>query len=147
MKRLDLPPVWGALAAALTLLWAEAVDLSPSPAWLRLTGWLVIAAGVGWAAWAVVTLLRHDTPVEPRRRPRRLVTSGPFAWARHPVYRGLVWAVAGLALAAGEATALVVALGYALLLLRRFAIPEEAALEAAFGESYRAWAARVRARL
>lgn len=147
MRRLDLPPVWGAAAAALVWAWAGTVELLPAPDWMRALGWALVAAAVALAVWAVVTMARRDTPIEPRRTPRALVTDGPFGWARHPIYRGLWMAVAGLALAAGELTALAVAPAYALLLLRRFVEPEEQALEAGFGDAFRAWAARVPRRL
>ena len=37
----------------------------------------------------------------------RVVRSGPYGWVRHPIYAGIVMAIAGTALVTGEATALV----------------------------------------
>jgi protein-S-isoprenylcysteine O-methyltransferase Ste14 len=146
-KRLDLPPVWALVAAAAIWFWAGAFRILPLPGWVATAGWLAILAGALFAGWAVLTMLRHKTPIEPRQTPRALVTDGPFRLTRNPIYRGLIVAVAGWTLVCGEATALTIAAVYAALLHRRFALPEEAMLAARFPEAFRHWAARTRWRL
>ncbi len=145
LARLDLPPVWGALAMLAVWLWSESVAILPLPGWAIWPGRALIAAGLVWILWAAWQFRRAGTPIEPRRQPRALLTAGPFALVRNPIYRGLSWIVAGWALSGGEATALLFAPLYAWVLVVRFAKPEAAVLEAAFGEAYRAWAGRVRA--
>jgi protein-S-isoprenylcysteine O-methyltransferase Ste14 len=144
LRRVDLPPVWGALAVGAIWLWSGAVSLAPLPGWAIWPGRALVAAGLVWVGWSALMFLRADTPIEPRRTPRALIADGPYRFTRNPIYRGLSWIVAGLALSFGEASALIFALAYRQILLARFARPEGAALEAAFGEAYRAWAARVR---
>jgi protein-S-isoprenylcysteine O-methyltransferase Ste14 len=147
LRKLDLPPVWGALAWALIWLWSRALPIAPLPPGVAPLGRLAIAAGLGFVLWAAPFFFRFRTPIEPRHTPRVLITDGPYRLTRNPIYRGLVWATAGWAIVCGEATALAVAAGYAWLLLKRFALPEEAVLIATFGEDFRAWAARTRSRL
>lgn len=146
MSRLDLPPVWGAVTALAMWLWARSVTILPAPG-LAPLGWALIAAGVALAAWAAVWFLRMNTPIEPRHTPRALITAGPYAWTRNPIYRGLVMGAAGWALALGEATALVFAAAYGWLLYVRFVLPEEAVLRSTFAAAFDDWAARVRWRL
>lgn len=140
---IDLPPVWGAAAAALITLWAQAMTLLPLPGWMLWPGRVLVALGLGWAGWAALFFLLHRTPIEPRHTPRVMLTEGPYRFARHPIYRGLAWIVTGWALAEGEATGVLLALAYAWLLHVRFARPEEAVLRERFPEEYRAWTARV----
>jgi protein-S-isoprenylcysteine O-methyltransferase Ste14 len=144
LRRLDLPPVWGAGFAAVVWAWADAVEAFPFADWAIWPGRALIAAGLGWIVWAALEFLRADTPIEPRRTPRALLTGGPFRHTRNPIYRGLVWILAGWAVSCGEATGLVFVAAYAWVLILRFALPEAAAVEAAFGDLYRGWAARTR---
>ncbi|PKQ05039.1 MAG: isoprenylcysteine carboxylmethyltransferase family protein [Alphaproteobacteria bacterium HGW-Alphaproteobacteria-10] len=146
MSRLDLPPVWGALAALAIWLWARSVAVIPAPG-LAPLGWALIAVGVALTAWAAVWFRRMKTPIEPRHTPSALITAGPYRLSRNPIYRGLILAVAGWALVCGELTALAVAAAYGWLLHVRFALTEEAVLRQTFGRAFEDWAARVRWRL
>lgn len=146
MRRLDLPPVWGALAALAIWLWAGAVGLLPAPA-LAPLGWALIAGGVALAGWAALWFLRLKTPIEPRHTPRALITEGPYRLTRNPIYRGLIAVVTGWALSLGELSALPIAAAYGWMLHRRFALPEEAVLRETFGQAFEAWAEQVRWRL
>ena len=144
LHRLDLPPVWGALCAAVVWGWAQAATLIPlGPAWLW-PGRALIAAGLALAVWAIATFLRARTPIEPRHIPTALVTDGPFRWLRNPMYRALTLILAGWALSCGEATGLAFVVAYEWVLRRRFVAPEEAVLAERFGDAFHAWAARTR---
>jgi protein-S-isoprenylcysteine O-methyltransferase Ste14 len=147
LDRLDLPPVWGALHWAAIWLWSETMNLAPAPEALRPVGYAIGAAGALWGVWALAQFRGRGTPVEPGRRPRALVTTGPYRLTRNPMYRGLVWLTLGFVLIRGDLSALPLAALYAWVLSVRFIKPEERALEAAFGEAFRVWAASVRARL
>lgn len=75
----------------------------------------------------------------------RLVTHGPYAWVRHPMYLGLTLAGLGGLLIYRTWTWVLVTLNAPALLLR--ARREEAALSAEFGTAWQAYAQRVRYRL
>jgi protein-S-isoprenylcysteine O-methyltransferase Ste14 len=69
------------------------------------------------------------------QKDHRLVTGGPYAYLRHPLYTGLIVALAGTALVAGQYGAL---LGWVLLtsMFRMKARREEHLLEDEFGPVY-----------
>jgi protein-S-isoprenylcysteine O-methyltransferase Ste14 len=120
------------------------------PAWpdgaqsaLSLVGAALAVAGIGLAVWAGRTLGRALTPF-PRPVPVGLVTGGPFALVRHPIYTG------GLALFVGYAlftsvTALLLTLALALLWLGKIRV-EERMLAHAY-PAYADYCRRVRWRL
>ena len=66
----------------------------------------------------------------------QLIRFGPYAYIRHPIYSGLILAMAGTAFVIGEWRA-VVAVLLAVVELSRKASKEEALLATEFGEQYR----------
>lgn len=100
-----------------------------------------VAVGLGLIAWALLTLGEGMLGgVEPTAA--RLVTRGPYRWVRHPVYAGMLIAMAGYGVAAGSwpglaATALLVAPAIGLRAIR-----EEAALARAFPVDWPPYRAR-----
>ena len=142
LKFVDLPPVWFALFASLIALWARFVPLAPAPGWVETVGWLVMAAGLALAGWAAFFFLTLRTPIEPRHTPRVLITAGPYRISRNPIYRGLILCLTGFALLRGELTGLILVPAYALVLVRRFALPEQAVLAERFGAEFEAWRKR-----
>jgi protein-S-isoprenylcysteine O-methyltransferase Ste14 len=69
------------------------------PPQIRLTGGLIMAGGIFWLIWGIRSLGRNITPgVEPLPD-AQLVTSGAYAHVRHPIYTGLVVALAGYTMA------------------------------------------------
>ena len=110
---------------------------------LTLMGVVLAIAGLGFAIWAGRTLGRSLTPF-PRPVEAGLVTRGPFAVVRHPMYTGGLGLCVGYALFAGPAAfALTLALGF--LWAGKLRV-EERLLTAAYDE-YPAYQARVRWRL
>jgi protein-S-isoprenylcysteine O-methyltransferase Ste14 len=105
------PWVWGQLA--LFLLIALAAPLLPrhvnlgsadfmlnrvDPSWIRWLGAVVMAAGVFVMGWSARSLGRNLTPgIEPLPG-AELVTSGAYAYVRHPIYTGVVLLLAGYTL-------------------------------------------------
>jgi protein-S-isoprenylcysteine O-methyltransferase Ste14 len=84
------------------------------------------------------------TTIVPHGRARTLVTTGPYRFTRNPMYLGLAAIYVGAAFALNELAALPL-LAIPLWVLSAKTIPyEEAMLERAFGDEYRAYARRVR---
>ncbi|MGM0585495.1 MAG: methyltransferase family protein [Pseudomonadota bacterium] len=143
LRRLDLPPVWAALAAALA--WGLA-RLVPVPR-LDLGLWppvLLAALGFGLILWAAALFLSRGTPIEPGRTPRALLAAGPFRLNRNPIYTGMALILLAWALHLGALAALLPVLAWPVLITRRFIRAEEAALREAFGPEAEAFLDRTR---
>ena len=144
-KRLDLPPIY--LLATGIAMWALHVWM-PGPVLLdwpwRWLGLLPIVAGGGLAVWGERQFVRAGTAVLPFRTPSALVTSGPFAFTRNPMYLGMFASLAGWSLLLGTSTPILPIPVFVWWLRRRFVLREEVFMEQNFGESYRAYKARVR---
>ena len=105
---------------------------------------LLMVATVGLFVWASWTMGRNWSVVARTRSDHELVTSGPFAYVRHPIYAALALFLIALAIATGNGARLIVGLPiYALGTWLRIA-EEERLLRAAFGGAYDAYATRVR---
>jgi protein-S-isoprenylcysteine O-methyltransferase Ste14 len=100
-----------------------------------------VLLGVGVMAWAALELGRSLTPLPGPRATAALITSGPFAIARHPIYVGLALAVLGSSLWSGGLPQLAVAIGLGALLIVKSRY-EESLLTARFPD-YGVYAARV----
>lgn len=106
------PWVWGQLALFLVVgLWAPLLpryvslgDLDPvlnrlDPDRIRWLGAPLMAAGLAIALWGVRSLGRSLTPGTEPLPGAPLVTTGAYAHVRHPIYTGIVLALAGYTLA------------------------------------------------
>jgi len=110
----------------------------------QLAGAVVTLAGGGLALWSVVSFVRfgRGTPA-PFDPPTRLVTSGPFAWIRNPMYAGAGAALAGAALFYRSWALLGYAVGFFAVTHVFVVVHEEPALRRAFGGAYEAYCRRV----
>jgi protein-S-isoprenylcysteine O-methyltransferase Ste14 len=71
------------------------------PYGVRLAGVAITALGIGFAIWARLTLGRNwGMPMTVRENPE-LVTGGPYAFVRHPIYTGVLGGLLGTALVVG----------------------------------------------
>ncbi|PFG40536.1 protein-S-isoprenylcysteine O-methyltransferase Ste14 [Georgenia soli] len=107
------------------------------PAWLAVVSVVLLVPGVVLWLWSVVLILRHVPRGE-------LITHGPYALVRHPLYTSvallvLPWAGFLLDTWLGALVGLVL---YAA--TRRYAPAEEAALSRAFGPRWEAYVRSVR---
>jgi protein-S-isoprenylcysteine O-methyltransferase Ste14 len=135
----------------LLLLWALAKllvgrDAAVAPDSLRAAfagaGALLAWAGAAFAVWAKLTLGRWFTASFGVKPGHELVTRGPYAIVRHPMYTSLITIGVGLAIAWNSW----VTVGFALLYAAPFwmhCVIEEQLLEAHFGDEWRAYRARV----
>jgi protein-S-isoprenylcysteine O-methyltransferase Ste14 len=109
----------------------------------RLAGGAVMALGVGLDLWAMRTMRRHRANILPHRAATALVTDGPFAVSRNPIYLANTLLLAGAGLLFGNAWLLPAALGQMALVDRMAIRREEAHLATRFGAAWAAYAADV----
>lgn len=109
---------------------------------LALAGAAILAAGVVLAAWAKLRLGRWFSATFGVKEGHVLVTDGPYAVTRHPIYSGLIATIAGAALLWNSALTLLLAV---LLAVPYFlhTVHEEALFEQHFGAAYRDYQRRV----
>ena len=116
------------------------------PLWLIVIGFIVIAFGYAFAAWALVenrffsSLVRIQTD-----RGHVVCDSGPYRFVRHPGYAGNTLALFGIVLALGSVWTLIPAAVASLITVIRTVLEDQALQEELPG--YRDYARRVRYRL
>jgi protein-S-isoprenylcysteine O-methyltransferase Ste14 len=111
---------------------------------LALIGLTLTVAGCIFAIWARLKLGSNWSGRATVKMGHELVTSGPYALARHPIYTGLIVGVAGSALAYGEWRCI---LGILVLLVAFMAKmgQEEQLMMQTFPQSYALYRRRVKA--
>lgn len=133
------------LGAVLDHYWPlGAVFELPAPSRFWVGGGIIALAFVVLGVWPVTLFRRSGQHPEPWKPTPSLHFSGPFALTRNPMYLMMVLVCLGSAVAAANLWILLAtpSVGW---ILQRFAIlPEEAYLEAKFGEEYLAYKRRVR---
>jgi protein-S-isoprenylcysteine O-methyltransferase Ste14 len=107
-------------------------------------GLALTVAGCAFAIWARMTLGANWSGRATVKANHELVTRGPYALARHPIYSGLLLALAGTALAIGLWRGLVGFMVILLLLMVKMSQEERLMIEA-FPLEYPAYRQRVRA--
>ena len=139
------------LAVAALLLWFQNVPLPwldarfiPWATWEFWVGAALAAAGLLFTVWARRHLGRNWSGIVTVKQDHELVVSGPYAYARHPIYTGLLLAFVGSALALGEWRGVLAVLIVFLALWRKLRLEERWMLDQ-FGEQYRAYRGKVAA--
>lgn len=116
----------------------------PASGILWAIGALLIAAFVALNVSAISTMRRAGTTVRPDRAADHLVTAGPFAFSRHPLYLAGTLLILGIGLVAGIAWFLLLAILSAYAVQKLAIEREERHLQARFGARYLDYARRVR---
>ncbi|MDE2515797.1 MAG: isoprenylcysteine carboxylmethyltransferase family protein [Rhodospirillales bacterium] len=131
------------LAAWPATAWLFHRFIAPWPG-LVLIGAPLVLAGLAVTLWARLHLGGNWSGSVTLKQSHSLIRSGPYRLARHPIYTGLLIAIAGTGFATGEGRGVA---GFALILLA-FRIKsriEERVMLAHFGEAYRRYQAEVKA--
>ena len=132
------------------LLAGQLLGLSPhsrvwhTPLALGVVSDFIVLAGAAFTVWARITLGSNWSAEVTFKRDHELITSGPYALARHPIYTGLLAMVLGAAINYGRF------IGFALLLTVCGAIwwkarDEERIMSRHFPGAYADYRTRVRA--
>lgn len=117
------------------------VPWTPELFWL---GVVVTCAGLAFAVWARRTIGRNWSAIVTVKEDHELVTTGPYALVRHPIYTGLLLGFLGWAIAVDRWRGpLAVAIVF-VALLRKYRL-EERWMSERFGADYEAYRARVKA--
>ena len=142
-----LPPVLAGLCVTIGIALQSVAPISlgayPFRAGL-IAGIALLLVAAGFGGWAYREMARRGTPVEPGHDPSVLVTSGPFAVSRNPLYVSLITVVLALAVMVNVAWLVVSAIALFVLLDRVVVRAEERRIEAKFPAEYGAYRSRVR---
>jgi protein-S-isoprenylcysteine O-methyltransferase Ste14 len=142
------PPLWYALGFGAGYVLQRLTPLSILPvdaAAIRgPVGWSLVTAGVLVMGSAVVAFRRAGTTPIPTKPVTAFVTDGPYRFTRNPMYLGWVLVYLGAAVLANALWPLLLLPFVVIVVRRRVIAREEAYLERRFGETYRAYKARVR---
>jgi protein-S-isoprenylcysteine O-methyltransferase Ste14 len=99
-------------------------------------GCLLVLAGLALSAWARVHLGSNWSGRVTLKENHELIRTGPYAIVRHPIYTGLLLAIAGTALVRGEWRGLLAVVLMGVSYWRKLRV-EERLLSGIFGDSYR----------
>ena len=111
------------------------VRLFAANPWTEWLGVIITAAGLGFALWARAYLGGNWSSSVTVKVGHELVRSGPYRWVRHPIYSGMILAMAGTALARHQVRGVIaVALLYAGFKIKSRI--EEQTMAATFGSQY-----------
>ncbi len=128
---------------ALALAAVEPAQLGvwAAPAWLARGGWILVAAGLVLII-AAQAQMGASWRIGIDERPTALVTGGPFALVRNPIFSGMLLAFAGVAALSPSAATLVGWLAVAQLVCVQVRL-EEQHLGRLHGRAYADYTARV----
>lgn len=145
---LPLPPLIYVAAIALSIIAHAIYPLpwiwSPLSDILFAAGWLVLLAFAALLYSAITTMKRAKTTLNPNAIPDHLVTGGPFAITRNPIYLGNTLLLVGVGLISGIAWFLLFAVLAAFVTQKAAIEREEKNLTEKFGKRYHDYSKKVR---
>lgn len=147
-SRLPWPPMIYVAAVALAIvaqwLWPLPWIGPPLADLLFALGWLMVLAALALDFGAMRTMRKARTTILPHRAADHLVTGGPFALSRNPIYLGNTTLMVAIGFIAGSLwfvlLAPLAAIATTFLAIR----PEERHLAERFGKRYRDYQKKVR---
>jgi len=100
-----------------------------------LTGTILCALGIAFSIWARAILGRNWSSNPSIKEGHELVQSGPYRFARHPIYTGLLLAILGTGIASGKYGDIMLFLTIAVMFTIKLRI-EESLMQRQFAEQY-----------
>ncbi|MCK0068997.1 methyltransferase family protein [Kordiimonas laminariae] len=94
--------------------------------------------------WAAMEFKKAQTTIHPNSEARALITKGPFAYSRNPIYLAMLFALCGFWIGSDAYSPAIIVAAFPILIHTLFIKKEEAILEQLFGNEYRAYKAQVR---
>lgn len=147
-SRLPWPPIVyvAAVALAIVLQWLRPLPWIGSPIadLLFALGWLMVLAALALDLGAMQTMRKAKTTILPTRAAEHLVTGGPFAISRNPIYLGNTTLMVAIGFIAGSLWFVLLAPVAAILTTYLAIKPEERHLTERFGKRYRDYQKKVR---
>jgi protein-S-isoprenylcysteine O-methyltransferase Ste14 len=140
LRPLGIATMVGVIAFVISpasMAWASV----PLPAWMRWTGVAIGAIAGVLLTWTLSNLGENLTDTVVTRKKHTMVTTGPYAWVRHPFYTSTALTIVANSLVTANWFVFTTgSLVFALLVIR--CRKEEENLIARFGDEYRAYARR-----
>lgn len=131
---------WVAAQVVMFGVWLAVVLATAEPASTArsVAGGLMITVAVGVMEASRRALGRNLTPYPQPRSGATLVSTGIYAWVRHPIYTGVVLALGGASVLAGSIAAGAVAVGFLVFFTAKSSVEERAlAINVAGYQEYR----------
>ena len=114
-------------------------QLWPQGYWPFWLGAAITVAGLLFAVWARVHLGRNWSRAVTIKQDHELITTGPYAVVRHPIYTGMLAGFLGMAIAISQVRGFVVVVLVFVVFWVKFRM-EEKWMRSQFGETYAAYA-------
>lgn len=121
---------------------AELVVAGPGRVWMLVAGLVMVVTGVAFNIWGRIVLKGAWANQIKIYEGHELLTRGPFAVVRHPLYASLILAFVGGSLVYANALALGLTLGVFVPMMYVRARKEDALLAATFGTAFKEYAQR-----
>jgi len=107
-------------------------------------GLLITISGLGFSVWARSKLGRNWSQEVTIKDDHQLITDGPYALVRHPIYTGLIFGFIGSSIALGEIRGLISDLLVFAVLLYKLKLEDKWLMEQ-FGDPYKRYCKKVAA--
>lgn len=120
------------------------LELWPVGLWPFWLGAAVTIAGLLFAVWARVYLGRNWSRSVTIKKDHDLITTGPYARIRHPIYTGILIGLAGTAIALSQVRGIIVLALFFIAFWIKLRMEEEW-MRSQFGEKYAAYVDRTAA--
>jgi protein-S-isoprenylcysteine O-methyltransferase Ste14 len=136
---------------AISLLWTTRIPLPwlyfqlwPAGLWPFWLGVAVTIAGLLFAVWAREHLGRNWSRSVTIKQGHELITTGPYAVVRHPIYTGILGGFLGMAITISQVRGFIVVVLIFLVFWFKFRMEEEF-MRSQFGETYATYARKTAA--